>query len=40
MFGAAYGVANSVLFFAYAGSFYYGGVLIDDGEMKFHDVFR
>ncbi|RUS83275.1 hypothetical protein EGW08_008955 [Elysia chlorotica] len=40
VFGAAYGIANSVLFFAYAGSFYYGAVLIDDGEMEFYDVFR
>ncbi|GFO36471.1 Bile salt export pump, partial [Plakobranchus ocellatus] len=40
IFGMAYSVANSMLFFAYAASFYYGGILIDDGEMEFYEVFR
>lgn len=40
LFGFAYSIANSVMYFAYAGSFYYGGVLIDDGEMEFYNVFR
>ena len=40
VFGAFYAISQSIIFFAYAATFSYGGVLIEKGEMKFHNVFR
>jgi len=40
MFGAFYAISQSIIFFSYAATFSYGGVLIEKGEMEFHIVFR
>ncbi|CAL1537463.1 unnamed protein product [Lymnaea stagnalis] len=40
VFGCTYAVANCLIFFAYAVAFYYGSVLVNDGEMEFFEVFR
>uniref|UniRef100_A0A2C9JZ86 Bile salt export pump n=1 Tax=Biomphalaria glabrata TaxID=6526 RepID=A0A2C9JZ86_BIOGL len=40
VFGFTYGIANCIIFFAYAVAFYYGSVLVNDGEMAFYEVFR
>ncbi|ESO88014.1 hypothetical protein LOTGIDRAFT_126879, partial [Lottia gigantea] len=38
--GAAFGFSQSVIFFAYAASFYYGAYLIRQNEMDYVSVFR
>ncbi|KAK6165339.1 hypothetical protein SNE40_022285 [Patella caerulea] len=40
MYGIFYAIAQSIIFFAYAACFYYGAVLVEDGEMEFYNVFR
>lgn len=40
VFGATFGFANAVTFFAYAASFRFGGYLVALGEMEFQNVFR
>ncbi|XP_059172799.1 ATP-dependent translocase ABCB1-like [Physella acuta] len=40
VYGITYGVGNCIIFFAYAVAFYYGSVLVNDGEMEFFEVFR
>eukprot|EP00004_Rigifila_ramosa_P019345 TRINITY_DN48_c0_g1_i2.p1 TRINITY_DN48_c0_g1~~TRINITY_DN48_c0_g1_i2.p1 ORF type:complete len:683 (+),score=216.00 TRINITY_DN48_c0_g1_i2:1720-3768(+) len=38
--GLGFGFSSGVMFFAYALAFWYGGVLIEDGETEFGDVMR
>ncbi|KAH9520299.1 ATP-binding cassette, sub-B (MDR TAP), member 4 [Bulinus truncatus] len=40
IYGLTYAIANCIIFFAYAVAFYYGSVLVNDGEMEFFEVFR
>ncbi|KAH9520278.1 Multidrug resistance protein 1 [Bulinus truncatus] len=40
VFGITYGIANCIIFFAYAVAFYYGAVLVHKKEMEFFEVFR
>lgn len=40
MYGLTFGIANSIIFFAYAASFRFGGYLVARGEMEFQYVFR
>ncbi|KAH9520279.1 ATP-dependent translocase ABCB1, partial [Bulinus truncatus] len=40
IYGLTYAIANCIVYFAYAVSFYYGSVLVNDGEMEFFEVFR
>ncbi|XP_041375197.1 phosphatidylcholine translocator ABCB4-like [Gigantopelta aegis] len=38
--GISYGIAQAVIFFAYAATFTYGAYLVKQGEMEFFEVFR
>uniref|UniRef100_H2YAP8 Uncharacterized protein n=1 Tax=Ciona savignyi TaxID=51511 RepID=H2YAP8_CIOSA len=40
IYGITFGIANSIIFFAYAASFRFGGYLVANGEMEFQYVFR
>ncbi|CAK8671951.1 unnamed protein product [Clavelina lepadiformis] len=40
IYGLTFGIANSIIFFAYAASFRFGGYLVATGEMEFQYVFR
>uniref|UniRef100_F6W9Y9 Uncharacterized protein n=1 Tax=Ciona intestinalis TaxID=7719 RepID=F6W9Y9_CIOIN len=40
IYGITFGIANSIIFFAYAASFRFGGYLVAHGEMEFQYVFR
>jgi len=40
VYGLTFGIANSIIFFAYAASFRFGGYLVARGEMEFQYVFR
>ncbi|XP_012942089.1 ATP-dependent translocase ABCB1 [Aplysia californica] len=40
IYGITYGVANCLVFFAYAAAFYYGSTLVENGEIEFYNVFR
>lgn len=40
VYGITFGIANSIIFFAYAASFRFGGYLVARGEMEFQYVFR
>ena len=38
--GLVFGFAQSMPFFAYAGCMYYGGYLVNNGEMEYQSVFK
>ena len=38
--GLTFSFSQAIVFYAYAASFYYGAVLIEDGEMEYVDVFK
>ena len=38
--GITFSFSQAIVFFAYAASFYYGAVLIEDNEMEYVDVFK
>ena len=38
--GITFSFSQAIVFFAYAASFYYGAVLIEDDEMEYVDVFK
>ena len=38
--GIVYGIARSIMFFAYSTAMYYGGTLIVDEGVGFEDVFK
>jgi len=40
VYGASFGIAQSIIFFTYAAAFRYGGYLVALGEMEFQNVFR
>lgn len=39
-YGSLFGFSQAVIFFAYAASFYYGGVLVKRGELDFEGVMK
>ena len=38
--GIAFGLSESIMYLCFAASFYYGGVLVHDGEMTLEEVMK
>ena len=40
LFGLGYSITQSITYFAFAIIFYYGAVLVNDGELGFENMFK